>query len=106
MAIYQKREKWFIDYYYRGRRVRESLPTRKEAVDALATRKGEILQGRYNWLNEKRSIRFEALKDEYDKYSKANKRSWKRDEELLKNLDQFFHGRVISHITPWLVEKY
>ena len=107
MAIHQKRGRWFIDYYYRGRRVRESVGTsKKQAENALSTRKAEILQGRYSWLNEKRALRFEALKEEYENYSKANKRSWRRDQELLKNLDRCFHGRLISHITPWLVEKY
>jgi len=107
MAVYQKRGKWFIDYYYQGRRIRESVGTsKKEATQALATRKTEILQGRYHWLDEKRTVLFEALAREYQDYSNANKRSWGRDQTSLKNLGSFFHGRLLSHISPWMVEKY
>jgi len=107
MAIYQKRGKWFIDYYYLGRRVRESVGTsKKEAEKALATRKAEILQGRYHWLDEKRTVVFEVLAREYENYSQANKRSWRRDLISLKNLLGFFQGRLLTQINPWMVEKY
>lgn len=107
MAIYERSGKWFIDYYYQGRRVRESVGTSKRAAErALATRRTEILQGRYRWLSEKSSVLFESLAAEYRKYSAANKRSWRRDETSLKVLEKFFRGRQLTAVTPWLVEKY
>lgn len=48
MAIYNKIGKWFIDYYYNGKRKRENVGTiKKLAQRALEARKGEIAQGRF-----------------------------------------------------------
>ena len=107
MGLYQKQGKWFIDYYHQGRRVREAVGTSKKAAEqALATRKTEILQGRYHWLDEKRAITFDVLAEEYEKYSKANKRSWQNDIYLIHKLTESFGGRLITGITPFLAEKY
>jgi site-specific recombinase XerD len=107
MGIYRKNRTWYIDYRFEGRRIRERIGrSKKAAKDALDTRKGEILQGRYNWAQKKKSPRFEALADEYLEYSKANKRSWKRDEASVGHLKPFFKGRKLTEVNPWMVEKY
>lgn len=107
MGIYKKRENWYIDYYFQGKRVREKVsPSKKEAKDALSTRQTEILQGRYNWAQQKKSQRFEILAEEYLEYSKANKRSWERDEASLSHLKPFFKGKKLIEVSPFLVEKY
>lgn len=107
MAVYQKRDKWFIDYYYQGRRVREAVGTSKKQADqALSTRKTEILQGRYHWLEEKRTVLFESLAKEYREYSKTNKRSWVRDGVSLDHFNALWAKRRATEITDREVERY
>jgi hypothetical protein len=108
MAVYQKRDKWFIDDYYQGRRVRECVSTsKKEAKRGLATRKGEILQGggttrstksargrlRY-WLASTRSIpRLTSVPG--------------KETSFFRNTPAvFFGGRLLTQINPFLVEEY
>ncbi len=107
MGVFEKHGKWYIDYYYKGKRVREAVgPNKKAATDALSTRRTEILQGRYQWVQEKKSMPFAEFADIYLNYSQTNKRSWGRDETALNHLKPFFQGKRLSEISPWLIEKY
>ncbi len=109
MAVYrdEKSGKWFIDYYYRGKRVRECAGlNRRKAEQALSIRKAEILQGKFNIEKLKLSPRFEQLAKEFLDWSQANKRSFQRDRSLVKNLMAAFRGKLLSEITNWLIEKY
>jgi len=49
MGVFQKRGKYFIDFYVDGKRIRECVGrgSRRIAADALKARHGEIVQGRY-----------------------------------------------------------
>jgi integrase len=109
MAVYrdEKTGKWFIDYYYRGKRIRECAGTNKRAAEqALSIRKAEILQGRFKIETLKPSPRFEHFAQDFLDWSQANKRSFQRDRCLVKNLLAAFRGKLLSEITPWLIEKY
>lgn len=106
MGIYQKDEKWFIDYRYQGRRIRECVgPSKRMAEQALAVRKGEILQGRYQ-MGKRGDVRFDAFAKIYLDYAKTDKSSWARDETSLKKLLPFFGNRLLSDISPFLIESY
>ena len=40
MALFKKRGKWYIDYYYEGRRIREAIgPSKRAAEMALGARR-------------------------------------------------------------------
>lgn len=109
MAVYrdEKTGKWFIDYYFRGKRIREHAGTKKRmAEQALSIRKAEILQGKFKIETLKPSPRFEQFAETFLDWSKANKRSFVRDQSLVKNLRGAFSGKLLSEITPWLIEKY
>lgn len=106
MAIFQKDGKFYIDYRYQGRRIRECVgPTKRMAEKALAVRKGEILQGRYQ-IRKRGNVRLDIFAKTYLDHAKTNKRSWQRDEGLLKNLLPFFGNRLLSDINPFLIESY
>ena len=46
MGVFKKRDTWWIDYYYMGKRYREKISTRKrEAEDALNQIKVQIVTG-------------------------------------------------------------
>src|SRR5262245_42201600 len=90
MAVYRRGGKWWIDYYDRDRnRVQESSYSSKKAdADALlALRKSEILRGVYK---RPAKISFGEFSQRYMEHAKANKRSWLRDEQMLKQLKPFF----------------
>jgi hypothetical protein len=111
MGIYKvigkdNKETWYIDYYADGRRVREAVSERKtEAQAALEAIKTDIRRGEYRFKKDKR-IRFEDFAKEYLEYAKRNKRSWLRDEIILKHLEPHFKGMILSKITPFHIEEY
>ena len=50
MGVFKKHNTWYIDYYSEGRRIREAVGNNKrEAAEALAVRRSEIVQGRYHF---------------------------------------------------------
>jgi len=107
MGIFRKNEKWYIDYYFQGKRVRECVGTNKTlAKRALEARKGEIVQGRFKLENLARSPQFDEVAKEFLAWSRANRRSWKRDEQLVGHLLKEFSGRKLNDIHPFLIESY
>ena len=71
MAIYNQNGKWFIDYYYNGKRIRESVGTSKKlALKALEARKGEIAQGRFGLKKSEKRVKFSEFSKEYLSFSK------------------------------------
>jgi len=106
MGVYKVGNTWYIDYYCDGLRIRESVgPMKTEAKAALEARKGEIRTGKFHLKNEKQ-IFFEKFSNEYIKYAKVNKRSWRRDVASLKHLEPYFKGLSLSKITPKHIEDY
>ncbi len=108
MALFKKRGKWYIDYYYQGRRIRECIGTRKrQARNALEARKGEIVQGRFKLQEVKSAPLLEEFAREFLKWAKANCRAWRRHHAAhLKPVEGYFQGRRLHQISAWLVEKY
>ena len=49
---------------------------------------------------------FEDVAKQYEEWSKANKRSWKRDREYLTLLKARFAGKTLIEITPQEVEAF
>src|SRR5260370_7983376 len=77
---------------------------KRDAEELLTLRKSEIFRGAY-----KRPVKtiFGQFGERYMEYAKANKRSWLRDEQMLKKLKNFFGSeRELSEITPAEVEGY
>jgi integrase len=107
MGIYKRGGKWCIDYYDQNHaRVQESSRSsrRADAEALLNLRKSEILRGVY-----KRPVRITIgeFGTRYMEYAKANKRSWLRDEQMLKHLKEFFGTeRQLADITAADIEGY
>lgn len=108
MGICKIRKKWGIDYYFQGRRIREVVGTnRRQAERALASRKGEIVQGKFSLEKIKPTPYFEDFSEEYLEWAKVNHRSWERmDQWCIKKLKGFLGRRRLGEITTWLIEKY
>jgi len=107
MGIYRRRNVWWITYHDQNRRrVQESSHStiRRDAERLHALRKSEVLRGVYR---EPVKISLETFAERYMEYAKTNKRSWLRDEQLLKPLKEFFRAeRQLANITPPEVEEY
>ncbi len=112
MGVYQKGNRWYIDYYLPdGRRKREVVGhvnkiTRFLAEKALKARIGEIVQGKFNLEMATKPVMFNRLVENYLKYAKDNHRSYKRDISISKVLLKFFSKMPLATITSWHVEKF
>jgi len=111
MGVYVKGNRWFIDYYYYGKRKREVVGhvdkiTRSIAEKALKARVGEIVQGKFNIAQTDKPVSVEELMDKYLKWAKDNHKAYERDISASKPLLYFFKGKKIKNLNLWHVEKY
>jgi len=107
MGVYRDRGKWYIDYYYQGRRLREAVGSSKRAAArALAARKGEIVQGRFKLEDARLSPRFEEAAARFVEWAAVNRRRPEKEASRVRPLVAFFRGKRLHDITRWLVEKY
>jgi integrase len=116
MATFKKGNRQYIDYYLpNGNRKREVVKikgvdperiTRQDALKALAIRKGQLAEGKFDIADTKKPVLFEKLAEDYLKYSEDNKRAWQRDLYSIRQLLPYFKGKTLNQITSWLVEKY
>lgn len=107
MALFKKKNNWYVDYYLDGRRMREAVgPNRKVAERVLAKRKVQIAENRFLDIVNKPKASFEQLEESYLRYAKTNKVSWMRDWYSIKSLKSSFGGKQLCQITPLLVETY
>lgn len=106
MKIYQRGQRWYIDHYYEGRRIRKKVGSKKDAENALAAVRADILRGEYRFKLDKK-IRFEKIAEKYLEYGKVNKkRSLERDRWSIENLKSHFKGMLFSKINPLHIEDY
>ena len=110
MGVFLKKNKWFIDYKFEGRRIRESIgPSKTVAELVLKKRKIEIAEGRYlNKKKEEREKFDDFARTFHELHSKVNHRPSviRRNVVSLKNLSTMFSGKYLSEITPQLIERY
>src|SRR5580692_6307852 len=105
MALRRRGEKWYADYYANGQRVIECTGTanRREAEKFLALRVSEVERGVFV---KPANTMLAELGERYIEYAKLHKRSWKRDVQMLNNLQAFFGPAKLRDITPLRVEEY
>jgi integrase len=105
MALYQRGRIWYVDYYANGERIQESTGTanRREAQKYLDVRLSEVHRGVFL---KPVNITLAGLGERYIDYAKLHKRSWKRDAQLLANLQAFFGACWLRDITPLAVERF
>lgn len=105
MALYQRGRTWYVDFYANGKRVQESTGSKnkREAEKIHALRISEVERGVYA---RPIKISFPDFGKRYMDHAKSHKRSWLRDEQMLKRLEGFFGEAQLSDITPVRVEAY
>jgi integrase len=107
-GIYRRGNTYWIDYFYRGRRIRESAETsnKKLAEDILAKRKVQIAEGKFLDVIKQEKIKFEDFADEYLRMHSIQNKSYREDVNNIKILKRSFSGRYLNEITALDVEKY
>jgi integrase len=105
MALYRRGRIWCADYYANGERFQESTGTanRREAEKHLSLRIAEVQRGVFV---KPVNITLPELGNRYIEYAKVHKRSWKRDVQMLGNLQAFFGPSKLRDITALRVEEY
>jgi integrase len=108
MGVYLRGKSFYLDFYYEGKRYTEKVGPVSESVakEKLTIKRAEVIRG--EWKPKTVKISFEKFKEQYLEYSLANKkpRTSLRDITSLKPLQEFFGGKFISEISPFLIEKY
>jgi len=107
VGVFKRGNKYWIDFYDSNRsRVQESShsSSKRDAEALLALRRSEILRGIYK---RPAKITFGELGTRYMEYAKGNKRSWLRDQQMLKHLAGFCGSeRQIGEIVAADIEGY
>ncbi|MCX5804059.1 MAG: tyrosine-type recombinase/integrase [Proteobacteria bacterium] len=108
MGVYLHHGKWYIDYYYQGKRLRESAGTNKrQALKALSARSGDIVHGKFRIEEVKPTPYFEDFSKQYLEWAKDNHKAWKSmDAVRIRALLTFFKGKRLHQIIPFLIEGY
>jgi len=102
MALYQRGRIWYVDFDINGQRVQTSTgtPNKREVERFMAK---HMVAG-----DTAKPVRIslEEFGRRYMEYAKANKRSWIRDEQMLKQLNGFYGPALLSDIGALSVESY
>jgi len=110
MSIYQRGENWYIDFTFKGVRIRESIgPSQKDAEKVIAKKKTEIVENKYlDIRKDPDPITFHGFAKDYLQWSKANKKAstHTRDLSTLRTLDAEFGTKNLQDITTWQIEKF
>jgi len=108
MGIYKKGNNWYIDYYVQGRRKREKIgPNKAQARIILQKRKVQIAENKFLDVRKDEKVLLKDMAKLYlETYSKPNKRSARRDETSIRNLNSILGGRYLHEVTPLDIEKY
>jgi integrase len=110
MSIYLRGVNWYIDFTFKGQRIRESIgPSRKGAEKVIAKRKTEIAENKF--LDKRKDpspINFHDFAKEYVQWTRANKKpsTLHREISTMRRLDREFGDKAIQEITTWQIEKW
>jgi integrase len=101
MGIFERNGEWTIDYYVGGRRFREKVGSKGAAKKALAVRKAQIVQDRFELRPQTSVPTFAQFAERYTEYSRVNKRGFYNEKYRIPQLVKFFGKRKLSALTPW-----
>ena len=107
-GLYKEGERWGIEYYCHGRRIRKMIGTSKKvALDVLQKRRVEIAENRHlDVKKEKKAKLFELIAD-YTRLHAQGKKSFKSSFEVsLKTIAAFFGNVYLRDITVKHIEEY
>ena len=103
MSVYQRGENWYIDFTFKGQRIRESIgPSRKDAEKVIGKKKTEIVEGKYlDIRKEPEPVKFYDFAKEYLQWVKVNRKpsSYVRLTSTMRRLNEEFGEKALQEIT-------
>ncbi len=110
MSLFKRHGKWYVRLRYSGQDVWRATGTtsRRLAEQREAQLKLEMVEGKFGLNNESAKRTFRELSQRYMKEETIKKTasSQRRDEVTLKNLLPFFGERLLTQITPNMINDY
>jgi integrase len=107
MKIVKRNGNYYLDFYFRGRRVREKVGSSKgAAVRARSVREGEILQGRFKIVPKRGAPTFDILAEKYSSLVSIHKRGYHVERFIIKTLKAHFGKYRVSDLNVEDAEKY
>ncbi len=88
------------------RRIIRKARTEEQAQQALTIAMADALRGQLGIKSAPKPVPFTKMAEKYLEWSKSNKKSWARDSTSINALKKAFGRKLLSDITPWLVEQY
>ena len=103
MGVYLRGDNWYIDFTFKGQRIRESIgPSRRGAEKVIAKKKAEIAENKFlDVRKDPEPITFHEFAKEYLKWAKTNKKAstYSRDISIMRGLGREFEGKNIQDVT-------
>lgn len=100
--------RYYYDFMIRRVRYVESIPeaqTKQEALKVEADARRAVYEGRYG--RQMRSMTFELfVKDIFMSYARTNRKRWEQDEKMVNSFVDFFKGKALQDIPPFLIEQW
>jgi integrase len=107
MGVFGRNGVWYIDFYVGNRRIREKVGSSKgEANRALAIRKSQIVQNRFNFPTRLSVLLFRDFSERYKQYARTNKRGFSNEYYRINQLVARFGNRRLSGLTTWDAEQF
>lgn len=110
MVVYQHENgRWYYRFKIRGKSFHRAIP---EATDERSARKAEtivkaeLLQGKFNLVDNRGEMLFTKLVDVYIDYTIANNASYKTCIGKAERFRSYFKNKKLCDITPIMVEQY
>jgi integrase len=98
---------WWINYYIEGRRHREKVGRRSDAISLYQRRKTDARMGiKMPEVRPRRSVLFEEIASDALVYSKEHKASYPGDKSTVAKLLPVFGKVPIEDITPQAIKSY
>jgi integrase len=98
---------WWINYYVEGRRRREKVGRRSDAVTLYQKRKTDARMGiKLPEIRPRRAVLFEEIANDALAYSKEHKASYPGDRSTVGKLLPVFGKTPATEITPQLIRAY
>lgn len=110
MSTYRRGENWYVDFTFKGHRIRESIgPSRKNAEKVMAKRKTEIAENKYlDVRKDPEPISFHDFAKKFLEWTRVNHKTSSRTRELsnMRSLEESFQNKKLHEITTWEIEKW
>jgi integrase len=107
MGVFKKNNRWWIDYYVNGRRVRKAISKSKTEAEKVLTKiQSEILHKRYAIPEDKKITFTDFAEKIVENQTKLTKRGRQTYISLLKNLVVYFGDYYIDEINDYHCEQY